>query len=179
MHPFTVESQIARPREEIFDYLADVANHPEFTDHFLTEWRMTREDTYGLGAGGRFHADLPFSRFGWGDWTIVDATRPEVLVLQGRAGKYNRIRTLAVFELREGPDGAARVSLTVETQPRYPTDKFLESLGQRRSLKRHWRKALRRLRTILEEDRDRGPRATIAGGPRKPATGLRVREPIT
>jgi uncharacterized protein YndB with AHSA1/START domain len=179
MHPFTVETQIARPREEIFDYLTDVANHPEFTDHFLTEWRMTREDTYGLGAGGRFHADLPFSRFGWGDWTLVDATRPEVLVLQGRAGKYNRIRTLTVFELREGPDGATRVALTVETQPRYPTDKFLESLGQRRSLKRHWRKALRRLRAILEEDRDRGARATIAGGPRKPATGLRVREPIT
>ena len=66
MHPFTVETQIARPREEVFEYLADVANHPEFTDHFLKEWRMTREDTYGLGAGGRFHADLPFTRFAVG-----------------------------------------------------------------------------------------------------------------
>lgn len=179
MHPFTVETRIARPREEIFDYLADVANHSEFTDHFLKDWRMTREETYGLGAGGRFHADLPFSRFAWGDWTIVDSGRPEVLVLQGRTGKYNRIRTLTVFELREGTGGGTRVSLTVETQPRYPSDRFLESLGQRRSLSRHWRKALRRLRAILEEDRDRGVRATIAGGPRKPATGLRVSEPIT
>ena len=39
-------------------------------------------------------------------------------------------------------------------------------------MRRHWRRALRRLRTILEEDRGRGSRATIAGGPRKPATPL-------
>ncbi len=178
MHPFTVETQIARPREEIFDYIVDVANHAEFTDHFLTGWRMTREETYGLGAGGRFHADLPFNRFAWGDWTIVDADRPQALVLQGRTGKFGRIRTLTVFELREGSGGATRVALTVETQPRYASDRFIESLGQRRSLARHWRKALRRLRSILEEDRGRGARATIAGGPRQPATGLRVREPI-
>jgi hypothetical protein len=40
-------------------------------------------------------------------------------------------------------------------------------------MRRNWKKALRRLTRILEEDRDRGARATIAGGARKPATGLR------
>jgi hypothetical protein len=99
-------------------------------------------------------------------------------VLQGRMGKFNRIRTLTVIELREAGDGATRVSVTVETQPRYPTDRALEAFGQKGSMRRHWRKALRRLRLILEEDRERGARATIAGGPRKPATGLRVGDPI-
>jgi uncharacterized protein YndB with AHSA1/START domain len=179
VHPFTVEGQIARPREDVYEYLLDVANHAEFTDHFLKEWRMTREDTYGLGAGGRFRADIPFTRFSWGDVTIVDAQAPQDVVLQGRTGKFNRIRTLTVFELREAPGGGTRVAVTVETQPKYPTDSFLEALGQRRALRRGWRKALRRMRSILEDDRDRGARATIAGGPRKPATGLRVREPIT
>ena len=42
-----------RPREEVFAYLADVANHPEFTDHFLKDWRLTREDSEGRGAGAR------------------------------------------------------------------------------------------------------------------------------
>lgn len=178
MHPFTVEAQIARPRGEVFAYLADMANHPEFTDHFLKEWRMTREETFGLGAGGRFRAKVPFARFPWGDVTIVDADDSQALVLQGRTGKYNRIRTLTVFELGEAPGGGTRLSVTVETQPRYPTDAFLESLGQRRAMRRGWKRALRRVRSILEEGRDRGERATIAGGPRKPATGLRVREPI-
>ncbi len=66
MQPFTLDTTIARPSEEIFEYLLDVANHPEFTDHFLKDWHMTREDTYGLGAGGRFEAKLPFARFGVG-----------------------------------------------------------------------------------------------------------------
>ena len=77
MHPFTVEAQIARPREDVFEYLLDIANHAEFTDHFLRDWRMTREETYGLGAGGRFRADIPFTRFSWGDVTIVDADDPQ------------------------------------------------------------------------------------------------------
>ena len=39
--------------------------------------------------------------------------------------------------------------------------------------KRNQGKALRRLRTIVEEGRGRGPRATIATGPRKPASRFR------
>lgn len=179
MHPFSIEEQIGRPREEVFEYLADVANLPEFTDHFLEGWRMTREETYGLGAGGRFRADLPFQRFSWGDLTIVDLERPEALVLQGRTGKYNRVRMLTVFELAEAAGGATRVTVTVETQPRYATDRLLDALGQRRALRRGWRRALGRLRSILEEGRERGQRATIAGGPRKPATGLRARQSIS
>ena len=35
MDPVTVSTTIGRPREEVFAYLEDVANHPEFTDHFL------------------------------------------------------------------------------------------------------------------------------------------------
>jgi hypothetical protein len=39
----------------------------------------------------------------------------------------------------------------------------MEALGGGASLRRHTRKAMRRLRAILEEDRDRGRRATVAG----------------
>jgi uncharacterized protein YndB with AHSA1/START domain len=173
MHPFSVETTIARPRAEVFDYLLDVANHAEFTDHFLQEWRMTREDTFGLGAGGRFRQRLPFARFPWGDATIVQVDAPQLIVLQGRGGKFNRIRTLTVFDLREVAGGRTRVEVHYETDPPYPSDRFLEALGQRGATRRNWNRALRRLARILEEGRDRGARATIAGGPRKPATGLR------
>lgn len=173
MHPFTVETTIARPREEVYEYLLDIANHAEFTDHFLQEWRMTREDTYGLGAGGRYRQRLPFARFPWGDGTIVQVDAPQLIVVQGRSGKFNRIRTLTVFDLREAGTGSTRLEVGYETDPKYPSDRFLEHLGQRGAMRRNWNKALRRLRRILEEDRDRGARATIAGGPRKPATGLR------
>jgi uncharacterized protein YndB with AHSA1/START domain len=57
--PFTVEVVIARPREEVFEYLADIANHPEFCDHYLIHWHLTREDSYGVGGGARFPLKLP------------------------------------------------------------------------------------------------------------------------
>ena len=66
MDPVSVEITIARPREEVFEYLADVANHAEFNDHFMVDWHLTREDTYGYGAGARFRLKMPFNRFAVG-----------------------------------------------------------------------------------------------------------------
>jgi len=43
----TLDITIDRPREEVFAYLSDVANHPEFSDHYLTDWHLTREDSEG------------------------------------------------------------------------------------------------------------------------------------
>jgi uncharacterized protein YndB with AHSA1/START domain len=168
--PLTTEITIARPREEVFEYLADIANHAEFTDHFMRDWRLTREDTYGVGAGARWKTTQPLNRFPWGDSTIVEAERPRRLVVVGRSGKFNRIRTIGVYELEPAGRGT-RVRFTFESEPKLPTDKFLERFGARGWMKRNQRKAMRRLQSILEEDYGRGTRPTISGGPRKPATG--------
>jgi uncharacterized protein YndB with AHSA1/START domain len=168
--PLITEVTIARPREEVWDYLADIANHAEFTDHFLKDWRLTREDTYGVGAGARWKSTAPLQRFAWGDATIVEAERPGRIVEVGRTGKYNRIRTISVYELAPSGRGT-RVKLTFESEPKLASDKFLERLGGRGWRKRNQRKAMRRLQSILEEDYGRGTRPTIAGGARKPATG--------
>lgn len=164
MDPVTVEVTIARPREEVFDYLADIANHAEFCDHYLVEWHLTREDPYGSGAGARFRVDAPLNRFPWADVTFVEVERPWRIVERGRTGKYNRIRTLGTFELEPAAAETTRVSFTLETAPVMLSDKLLESLGARAWFRRKNGKALRRLRSILEEDRGRGRRATVAAG---------------
>ncbi len=43
MEPFTVSTTIPKPREQVFEYLADIANHAEFTDHYLVDWHLTRD----------------------------------------------------------------------------------------------------------------------------------------
>jgi uncharacterized protein YndB with AHSA1/START domain len=169
--PITVDVVIARPREEVFEYLADVANHAEFNDHFLVDWRLTREDTYGYGAGARYKVKAPLNRFPWADSTIIELERPRKIVEAGRTGKFNRIRTLGVYELEPAQGGTTRVTFTLLTEPKTPTDKFLESFGVRGWMKRKLAKSMRRLRDILEEDYGRGTRPTVAGGARKPATG--------
>jgi uncharacterized protein YndB with AHSA1/START domain len=163
MEPLSVSTTIDRPREEVFAYLEDIANHPEFSDHYLVDWRLTRVDTIGRGAGARFRYTAPLQRFDWADVTLIEVEAPRRIVQAGRAGKANRTRMRSVWDLEPASGNATRVTLTVETRPVLPSDRFMESLGARGWFRRKGRKALRRLRSILEEGKGRGPRATIAG----------------
>ena len=162
MDPVSASVTIGRPREEVFDYLADVANHPEFKDHFLTEWHLTREDSTGRGAGARFREKLPLNRFGWGDYTLAEVEPPFRIVERGRSGKFNRIRALGTWTLHDAPGGMTRVDYAYETLPVKPSDRFMELIAGRGRWRRKLSRSLRRLQAILEEDRDRGRRATIA-----------------
>jgi uncharacterized protein YndB with AHSA1/START domain len=160
--PFTVEATISLPREQVFEYLADISNHAEFTDHYLVEWHLTREDPYGKGAGARFRVKAPLARFSWADMTFAEVQPPYRIVERGRGGKFNRIRMLGTYTLSDGPGGTTKVEFTFETQPVMPSDRLLEAFGGRGWTKRQAARAMRRLRRILEEDRDRGRRVTVA-----------------
>jgi uncharacterized protein YndB with AHSA1/START domain len=161
--PIEIAITIDRPREEVFDYLADIANHPEFTDHYLKEWRLTRAESYGRGAGARFRMDAPLQRFSWGDVNFSEVERPHRIVGVGRGGKFNRIKTFEEWTLEPAAGGGTRVEFVYETEPALATDRLMEALGFRGWVRRKASKALRRLRSILEEDEGRGTRATVAG----------------
>jgi uncharacterized protein YndB with AHSA1/START domain len=159
--PVTVSIVVDAPRERVFDYLRDIANHSEFTDHYLVDWHLTRIDSVGLGAGARFRVKAPGNRFSWGDVTFVEVDAPHRIVEAGRIGKNNRIRTLGVYELAPG---TTRVRFTLETVPVTLSDRLMEGLGARGWLKRKNTRAMHRLRSIIERDEGRGARVTVAGG---------------
>ncbi|MFI5010052.1 MAG: SRPBCC family protein [Solirubrobacterales bacterium] len=167
MGPVSVSILIDAPREEVFDYLQDLANHPEFTDHYLVDWHLTRIDSVGLGAGARFRVKAPGNRFSWADVTFVEVERPHRIVEAGRTGKTNRIRTLGVYELAPGTGGTTRVRFTLETEPATLADRIMESFGARGWTKRKNKRAMRRLRSIVEGGpaaRPPGGRVTVAAG---------------
>ncbi len=162
--PVSVTITIDRPREEVFAYLEDVANHSEFSDHYLKQWHLTRVDSVGRGAGARFRVDAPLQRFGWADFTLVEVDPPRRIVALGRGGKFNRIKTTAIWTLDTGPGGGTTVEYMIESEPAFPTDKWMETLSRQRGwFKRKVRKSMRRLQSILEENEDRGVRTTVAG----------------
>jgi uncharacterized protein YndB with AHSA1/START domain len=162
--PVHAKVTIGRPREEVFEYLSDIANHPEFSDHYLKHWRLTRVDSVGRGAGARFKVDAPLQRFSWADMTFSVVEAPHRIVAVGRGGKFNRIKTTAIWTLDASSGGGTDVDYMFESEPVFPTDRFIEAVsGQRGWFKRKVRKAMRRLQGILEENEDRGTRATIAG----------------
>jgi uncharacterized protein YndB with AHSA1/START domain len=173
--PVTVSAIVSRPPEVVYDYLADIANHPEFCDHWLVDWHLTREDSYGRGAGARFAVRQRLNRFPWMDATFVEAVRPRKLLVAGRAGKLGRIKMVSEWAL-DPTSGGTRVTFTTEAVPVTPAEKLLEALwGTRRVTKRRAKRALQRLQAILEDGSERGQRASIAGGPRKPATAAPIR----
>ena len=165
MDPVAVSTVISAPRERVFDYLADIANHSEFTDHYLIDWHLTRIDSVGRGAGARFRVKFPpGKRFNWADVSFVEVERPHRIVAVGRAGKNNRIRTLGIWELAQGASGSTRVRYTLQTIPATLSDRLLEGLGARSWTRRKAERAMRRLRAIIERDEDRGGRVTVAAG---------------
>jgi uncharacterized protein YndB with AHSA1/START domain len=162
--PVTVSIIVSSPREQVFDYLQDIANHPEFTDHYLVDWHLTRVDSVGRGAGARFRVKAPRSRFSWGDVTFTEVERPHRIVEVGRTGKNNRIRTLGVYDLAPAAAGSTRVRFTLQTIPATLADRLMEGLGARRWLRRKNQRAMHRLRGILERGEGRGRRVTVAAG---------------
>jgi uncharacterized protein YndB with AHSA1/START domain len=168
--PLTVSIVIAAPRERVFDYLQDIANHPEFTDHYLVDWHLTRIDSVGRGAGARFRVKVPRNRFSWADVTFTEVERPHRIVEVGRTGKDNRIRTLGVYELAASDHGTTRVRFTLQTDPVTLSDRLMEGFGARSWMRRKNERAMRRLREIFEQSEGdgkrerRGQRITVAGG---------------
>jgi len=160
MEPFTVSTTIQKPREQVYEYLADIANHAEFSDHYLVDWHLTRTDTYGRGAGARFRVKAPLQRFSWADMVLAELEPPFKILEHGRGGKYNRIRRLGIYTLQPASGGGTRVQYTFETEPSQLSDKLIENFGIRSWNKRKAGKAMRRLRAILDDNAERGERAS-------------------
>jgi uncharacterized protein YndB with AHSA1/START domain len=175
MQPITLTTTIARSRAEVFEYLADVANHAEFSDHCMVDWRLTREDSYGRGAGARFRVKSRLDRFSYGDVTLAEVTPPERIFATGRSGRFNRILTRTTWTLEEPAPGQTKVTFQTESTPVLKSDELMEKLGRVRvAATRCHQRALERLRSILESGEGRGERTTVAGGARKPASGFRL-----
>ena len=169
MRPVTVSSIVDAPRERVFDYLADLANHAAFSDHFIDQCRLTRLDSRGVGAGARFRLRsgpaLPFVSPFAGQWVeivIVELDSPLRILTEGRTGRIGRVPVRGEYLLTAHDHGMTKVSYTFVSEPSNPVDRLRESAGGRSWVARKLRRSLRRLRSVLEE----GEAARdVAGGP--------------
>src|SRR5215218_1191365 len=116
MGPISAEIEIDVPRERAFAVLADLAARPSFTDHFLTDFHLTRIEATGVGAGARFRAKGPL-RSVWMDTTVVATEEPFQIVEEGRGGRANRIPVHTVWELTEPAGGLTAVRVSHWTEP--------------------------------------------------------------
>lgn len=170
MGPLSAEIEIDVPRQRAFEAIADLALRPSFTDHFLSDFHLTRIASRGIGAGARFCFDVRPRRV-WMDTTIAELEEPHRIIEHGRGGRGNRIPSTTLWELTEGPGALTRVRISYWTEPS-GIDRALELLSAASiPYERRWREALRRLRDLLESGQLDERRLAVAGG-NPHATGI-------
>jgi hypothetical protein len=170
MGPISAEAEIDVPRERAFEVIGDLSLRHAFTDHFISNFHLTRIEAGGIGAGARFKVEAPL-RSVWMDTTIVGLEEHYRIVERGQGGRANRIPNHTVWELTEGPGTLTAVRMSHWTEPG-PVDRALEILSAASIWQqRGWHEAMRRLRDGLESDAWEGKRIAVAGGNRY-ATGI-------
>lgn len=162
MRQVTVHTVISAPREQVFDFLADLSLRPTYCDHFMRDYRLARANPRGVGAAARFRLHTPLARE-WAEIEVKVSDRPRRIVEEGRIGRVGRSRLAAVYELTPTAPGATRVELTTYSEPATFVDK-LKQLGASGWTRRKTRRALARLRDVFERPGAHGlERVGVAG----------------
>ena len=162
MREVTVSTVISAPREEVFDFVCDLAARPAYTDHFMDDYRLARVKPVGVGAAARFRLNAPMSNE-YAELTITEADRPRRIVEEIRVGRRGRSRSVAVYDFTRESAGVTRVELTTFSEPAtrrrpFPRDR------RRRVDSAQDAQIARPPRTIFEEPQKEPPkRVTIAG----------------
>lgn len=163
MRPFTVRHTVDVPRERVFDYLIDVANYVQFSDHYLGDLRLERQDSRGMGASFSFRLKYAFGRQ-WGDLALVETEPPHLIVARGRFGRIGRVPIEARYTLTTAGQGMTRIEYRFESSPSRPIDRIREAFGMRIWMKFQARRALHRLAGVIEQGRASAQPISSAAG---------------
>ena len=164
MGPISVKTPIDAPRESVYELLCDLANRPAFTDHFVSDYRLQRLESSGVGAAARFRIAGPGL---WMETVIDEVSPPHRIYERGAGGRWDRIPITTSWELIEPGPGGCEVTLRFWTGPTHPLDRLREKLGAQRYYRRQWSIALSRLKQLSESGRPPA-RVGVAGADRLP-----------
>jgi uncharacterized protein YndB with AHSA1/START domain len=158
----TASTVISAPREEIFDFVCDLAARPAYSDHYMRDYRLARVNPVGAGAAARFLLRGPLAKE-YAELTVREVDRPRQIIEDIRLGRRGRNRFVAVYDFTPEGGGTTRVELTTYGEPATMVDRFRQA-GAAGWIRRQSKKALERLRMIFEEPPEGElKRASIAG----------------
>jgi uncharacterized protein YndB with AHSA1/START domain len=145
--PVTVSVEVARPREEVFDYVDVAANHERWMDHLFKDWRFEGPPR-GVGAITRAQVDAPGAREQV-SFEVVAAAAPERIVEEGE-GAHGKRRTRGTYRFVELEGGRTRIEFELEWL-QTPRSERLVPFISRAFMRRANGKGMKRLAALLEE----------------------------
>ena len=141
MKTVTVSVDVSTPRERVYEYLGVMANHEQFTDHFMVDWELSRPER-GVGATASVRVKAPGEKERT-EIVVVDAEPGRRTVEEG-TGAGGRRRTRGTYTLEDLPGGGTRINFSLELLELPARERLMGPL-QRAYLKRVNGMALRRL----------------------------------
>lgn len=167
MGPISLDISIDAPRERVFDLISDLGRRLAWTDHFVSDFRLAREEPAGEGAAARFRVDAP-GGIRYLDTSLTSVSSPHRIVEEGHGGRFNRVAAQAVWELEGGAGSPTHVTLTFGTEPATALDR-VRQLRASGWWRRRWKRALHRLRDLLEASDSEVEPVRLAGIDSRPS----------
>src|SRR3954452_3905890 len=107
--PVTVSIDVPQPRDEVYAFLDVMANHESFTDHMLTNWRLSGPAT-GLGAKAAVTVKAG-GRTDEATFEVVEVEDGRMIRERNWASKGRRVAT-GTYVLSDLPTGGTHIEFT-------------------------------------------------------------------
>jgi hypothetical protein len=149
MKPVSGSVEVPQSRDEVYDFLDVLANHEQFTDHFLLDWQISGP-AGGVGAKARMRVKTP-GPDDWLDMEVIEAVAPRTTTEESVSAKGRR-RTRGTYVLDELPGGGTRITFELAWL-QAPLRERLTAPLTRAVVRRANAKSLQRLAQTLARNR--------------------------
>jgi uncharacterized membrane protein len=105
--PVTVSATVSKPRQEVFEFLDELANREAFMKHLYVDWSFSGP-ARGVGAKARARVNAPGSRE-WAQFELVESEGPERVVEEVVSSGGKR-HTRGSYRFEELPAGGTGIS---------------------------------------------------------------------
>jgi uncharacterized protein YndB with AHSA1/START domain len=145
--PVTVSVEVARPRQEVFDYVDVLANHERWMSLLYKDWSFAGPKR-GVGATATAQVDAPAARERV-TFEVVESVAPERIVEAGESAHGKR-ETRGTYRFTEREGGGTRIEFEL-AWVKAPRTERLVPVVSRAFMGRALGKAMKKLAALLEE----------------------------
>jgi uncharacterized protein YndB with AHSA1/START domain len=145
--PVTVSVEVARPRQEVFEYVDVLANHERWMKLLYKDWSFEGPKR-GVGAIAKAQVDAPAAREKV-TFEVVESVSPERIVEAGESAHGKR-ETRGTYRFAELDGGGTKIEFEL-AWVKTPRTERLVPFVSRAFMGRALGKAMKRLAALLEE----------------------------
>ncbi len=145
--PITVSVEVARPRQEVFDYVDLISNRERWLRNLYKDWRF-EGPRRGVGAKAIAGADAPAARERI-EINVTESLKPERIVEEIDSAHGKR-RTRGTYRFAELDAGRTRIDYEYAWLETPKTERWAPFLA-RRFMSRALGKSMRTLGSLLEK----------------------------